>query len=53
MGIPWKLEEVFINVLLNSLDACEQEDTIEVETHYDAGFSYGSYHGYRTWYQQG
>lgn len=24
-GISWKLEEVFINLLLNSLDACDQE----------------------------
>lgn len=36
MGIPWKLEEVFVNVLLNSLDACEQDDSIDIETHYDA-----------------
>ena len=35
MGISWKLEEVFINVLLNSLDACEQEDSIDVETHHE------------------
>lgn len=32
MGISWKLEEVFINVLLNSLDACSAEDSIEIET---------------------
>lgn len=31
MGIPWKLEEVFINVLMNSIDACSAEDSIEVE----------------------
>jgi signal transduction histidine kinase len=37
MGIPWKLEEVFINVLLNSLDACRLEDRIDVETHHDTG----------------
>lgn len=36
MGIVHKLEEVFINVLLNSLDACEENDTIEVETFRDA-----------------
>jgi signal transduction histidine kinase len=36
MGIPWKLEEVFVNVLLNSLDACEQDDSITIETHHDA-----------------
>jgi len=32
MGLSWKLEEVFINLLLNSLDACSDEDTIEIET---------------------
>ena len=32
MGIPWKLEEVFINLLLNSLDACGEGDRIEVDT---------------------
>lgn len=31
-GIPWKLEEVFINLLLNSLDACGDRDSIEVAT---------------------
>jgi signal transduction histidine kinase len=31
-GIFWKLEEVFINLLMNSIDACEKEDTIEIET---------------------
>lgn len=29
-GISWKLEEVFINLLLNSLDACTKDDTIKV-----------------------
>ena len=33
MGIVHKLEEVFINVLMNSLDACEEGDRIEVETY--------------------
>ncbi|MBT8359673.1 MAG: HAMP domain-containing histidine kinase, partial [Deltaproteobacteria bacterium] len=32
MGIPYKLEEVFINILMNSLDACEDGDVIKVET---------------------
>jgi signal transduction histidine kinase len=32
MGIVHKLEEVFINVLMNSLDACEEGDSIAVET---------------------
>ncbi len=32
MGIPWKLEEVFINLLMNSIDACGEEDSIEIET---------------------
>ena len=29
-GIPWKLEEVFVNILMNSFDACTGEDAIEV-----------------------
>ena len=33
MGIPYKLEEVFINLLMNSIDACEEGDIIEVETY--------------------
>jgi signal transduction histidine kinase len=33
MGISWKLEEVFINLLMNSLDACSAEDTITIETY--------------------
>jgi len=32
MGIFWKLEEVFINLLMNSIDACNEKDSIEVET---------------------
>jgi signal transduction histidine kinase len=32
LGIPWKLEEVFINLLLNSLDACAGEGHIQVKT---------------------
>ncbi|MEE4136646.1 MAG: ATP-binding protein [Desulforhopalus sp.] len=32
LGIPWKLEEVVINLLLNSLDACAGQGTIIVET---------------------
>ncbi len=32
MGLSWKLEEVFINLLMNSLDACSAEDSIEIET---------------------
>ena len=35
MGIPWKLEEVFINLLMNSIDACGDEDSIEIETFLD------------------
>lgn len=34
-GISWKLEEVFINLLTNSIDACDEEDSIEVETFSD------------------
>lgn len=37
MGIPYKLEEVFINLLMNSIDACEEGDFIEVETSAQAG----------------
>ena len=32
MGIPWKLEEVFINLLMNSIDACNENDSIEIES---------------------
>ncbi len=32
MGIPWKLEEVFVNLLMNSLDACTEGDRIEIST---------------------
>ncbi len=32
MGIPWKLEEVFVNLLMNSLDACGEGNRIEVTT---------------------
>ncbi len=32
MGIPWKLEEVFINLLMNSFDACRANDSIEITT---------------------
>ena len=35
MGISWKLEEVFINLLMNSIDACSKEDSIEIETFSD------------------
>ena len=35
MGISWKLEEVFINLLMNSIDACSAEDSIEIETFVD------------------
>lgn len=31
-GISWKLEEVFINLLLNSLDACDQAGQVTVAT---------------------
>lgn len=34
MGIPYKLEEVFINLLMNSIDACEEGDSIDVESSY-------------------
>jgi len=36
-GISWKLEEVFINLLLNSFDACSAGDSIEIETSCDRG----------------
>jgi len=34
-GVYHRLEEVFINILLNSLDACERADTIKIETFSD------------------
>ena len=37
MGIPWKLEEVFVNVLMNSIDACGEEDSIDIESFLDNG----------------
>lgn len=37
MGIPWKLEEVFINLLLNSLDACDENDSITLRTFRQGG----------------
>jgi len=37
MGVFWKLEEVFINLLMNSIDACSKEDSIEIETFLDSG----------------
>ena len=35
MAISWKLEEVFINLLMNSIDACSEEDSIDIETFVD------------------
>ncbi|MEE4240758.1 MAG: ATP-binding protein [Desulfopila sp.] len=32
MGIPWKLEEVFLNVVMNSIDSCSEKDRIDVAT---------------------
>jgi two-component system NtrC family sensor kinase len=32
MGIPWKLEEVFLNLLMNSIDACTKQDSIVIES---------------------
>lgn len=37
MGIPYRLEEVFINVLMNSIDACGEEDVIEIRTFFESG----------------
>jgi len=34
-GIFWKLEEVFINLLINSIDACDKEDSIEIESFFE------------------
>jgi len=34
MGLSWKLEEVFINLLMNSIDACSAEDSIVIETRF-------------------
>ncbi len=33
MGISWKLEEVFINLLMNSIDACREQDSITITTY--------------------
>lgn len=38
MGIPWKLEEVFINLLMNSIDACTNQDSITIETLLHSGY---------------
>ncbi len=32
LGISWKLEEVFINLLMNSIDACSEKDSITLAT---------------------
>jgi signal transduction histidine kinase len=31
-GIAWKLEEAFLNILMNSFDACTEDDYVEVKT---------------------
>jgi signal transduction histidine kinase len=38
MGIPWKLEEVFINLLMNSIDASTQDGVIVIETMLHNGY---------------
>jgi signal transduction histidine kinase len=38
MGIPWKLEEVLINLLMNSIDSCTEDDRIDVETFGEKGY---------------
>ena len=38
MGIHWKLEEVFINLLMNSIDACTRQDSIAIETLLHSGY---------------
>lgn len=38
MGISWKLEEAFLNLLLNSIDACTKEDRITIETLHRSGY---------------
>jgi signal transduction histidine kinase len=38
MGISWKLEEVFINLLMNSIDASTQFDIIVIETMLHNGY---------------
>ena len=37
MGISWKLEEVFINVIMNAVDACGEGGRIRVKGSYDRG----------------
>ncbi len=41
MGIPWKLEEVFINLLMNSIDACNKGDSIVIETTSHNNYGHG------------
>jgi signal transduction histidine kinase len=38
MGISWKLEEAFINLLMNSIDACTKEDSIVIESFSHSGY---------------
>lgn len=37
MGIPWKLEEVFVNLLMNSIDACGAAGQINIDTFCQGG----------------
>ncbi|MBM9603959.1 sensor histidine kinase [Desulfopila inferna] len=38
LGIPWKLEEVIINLLMNSIDSCTEKGRIDVETLFENGY---------------
>lgn len=38
-AIPWKIEEVFINILLNSFDATSSSDRIDVTSYHHDGYA--------------
>ncbi|MCD6388145.1 MAG: HAMP domain-containing histidine kinase, partial [Desulfobulbaceae bacterium] len=37
LAIPWKLEEVFLNILVNAMDATPKHGVIEISTHFEEG----------------
>ena len=37
LAIPWKLEEVFLNILVNAMDATPKHGVIKISTQYDKG----------------
>ena len=36
-GVPWKLEEVFLNVLVNAMDASKETGSIQISTYFKDG----------------